>query len=48
MKYLGNFCMNWGRSPGLVVMGGDSCPEGRELESQLCILDGNFYIYFLL
>ena len=28
-----------GGSPGLVVMGGDSCPEGRRFESQHCILD---------
>ena len=31
-----------GRSPGLVVMGGDSCSEGSEFESQHCILDGHF------
>ena len=30
---------------GLVVMGGDSCFKGRELESRHHILDGHFYIY---
>ena len=37
-----------GRSPGrpgLVVMGGDSCPEGRRFESQHGILDGHFVTY---
>ena len=28
-------------SPGLVVMGGGSCPKGRGFEFQLCILDGH-------
>ena len=32
-----------GGSPGLVVMGGDSCSKGREFESQHCILDGHFF-----
>ena len=32
----------FGGSPGLVVMGGDTCSEGRWFESQLCILDGHF------
>ena len=27
-------------SPGLVVMGGDLCSEGRGFKSQRCILDG--------
>ena len=31
--------------PGLVVMGGDSCSEGRWFESQHHILDGHFFIY---
>ena len=31
-----------GRSPGLVVMGGDSCSKGRGFESQRRILDGHF------
>ena len=26
----------------LLVMGGDSCSEGRGIESQYCILDGHF------
>ena len=30
-----------GVSPGLVVMGGDSCSEGRGFESRHHILDGN-------
>ena len=29
-------------SPGLVVMGGDSCPKVRWFESQCCLLDGHF------
>ena len=29
-------------SPGLVVVGGDSCSEGRGFNSQHCILDGQF------
>ena len=33
--------MRLGRSLGLVVMGGDSCSEGREFESQHRTLDGN-------
>ena len=28
-------------NPGLVVMGGDSCTEGRGFDSQHCILDGH-------
>ena len=36
------------RSPGLVVMGGDSCHEGCGFESQHCMLNGNFsHIYFV-
>ena len=31
-----------GGSPGLVIMGGDSCSEGGEFESQHRILDGHF------
>ena len=31
---------NWGRSPGLVVMGGDSSSKGK-----LRILDGHFFIF---
>ena len=33
-----------GGSPGLVVMGGDSCSKGRESKSQDHILDGHFFI----
>ena len=35
----------WGGSPGLVVMGGDSCFKSRRFESQHRILDGDFHIY---
>jgi len=31
-----------GGSPGLMVMGGDSCYEGHVFESQHRILDGHF------
>ena len=37
-----------GRSPGLVVMGGDSCSKGCGLESQHCLLDGNFSHLFVV
>ena len=30
-----------GGCPSLVVMGGDSCSEGRGFESQLRVLDGH-------
>ena len=30
-----------GGSPGLVVMGGDSCSNGRGFESRHCILEGH-------
>ena len=38
-----------GGSPGLEVMGGDSCSKGLGFESQCCILVGHniFYIYLL-
>ena len=35
-------------SPGLVVTGRDSCPEGRMFESQHCILDGHFAHVFVV
>ena len=35
------------KSPVLVVMGGNSCYEGREFESQHLILDGIFRIDLL-
>ena len=28
-----------------MVMGGDSCSEGRGFESQHCIQDGHFFTY---
>ena len=38
-----------GGRPGLVVMGGDSWPEGRGFESQICILlDGHFSHIFVV
>ena len=38
-----------GGSPGLVVMGGDSCSEGRGFKSRHCILDGHlFYVNFVM
>ena len=36
-----------GRSPGLMVMGGDSCSEGCEFKSLHCILDGHFSHIFV-
>ena len=43
------FTQELGGSPGLVVMGGDSCSEGRGFKSQYHILDGHniFYKYLL-
>ena len=35
-----------GRSPGLVVMGGDSCSRGCEFKSWHQILDGHFLHLF--
>ena len=32
-----------GGIPGLVVVGGDSCTEGRRFKSQHGILDGHFF-----
>ena len=37
-----------GGSPGLVVMGGDSCSEGRGFESQHHILDGHVSHLFVV
>ena len=37
-----------GGSPGLVVVGGDSCSECRGFKSQLCILDGHFSHIFVV
>ena len=34
-----------GGSPGLVVMGGDSCSKGRGFESQHRILDRHFFTF---
>ena len=35
-------------SPGIVVMGGDSCPQGCGFESQHCILDELFSHIFVV
>ena len=32
-------------SPGLVVMGGDSCTKGYEFESRHHILEGHFFTF---
>ena len=37
-----------GASPGLVVMGGDSCSKGREFESRQRTLDGHFFTYLFI
>ena len=37
-----------GGSPGLVVMGGDSCSKGCEFESLHRILDGHFSLHRIL
>ena len=37
-----NNVLTKGGSPGLVVMGGDSCSKGLEFESWHHILDGHF------
>ena len=37
-----------GGCPGLVVMGGDSCPEGLGFESLHHILDGHFSHIFVV
>ena len=34
----------WGGSPGLVVIGGDSCSKGHVFESQHHILDGHLFV----
>ena len=40
--------IDMGGSPGLLVMGGDSCSKGRELESQHHILEGHFSHIFVV
>ena len=37
-----------GGSPGLVVMGGDSCSKVPEFKSQQWILDGNFLLLIVV
>ena len=44
----GQNCKTLGGTPGLVVMGGDSCSKGCEFESRHCILDGHFSHMYLL
>ena len=41
-RVVGNYCTPYGGSPGLVVMEGDSCAEGRVFQSQHHLLDGLF------
>ena len=47
MTHVDERCKNIqvGGSPGLMVMGGDSCSKGREFESQHRILDGHFFTF---
>ena len=40
--------ISMGGSPGLVVMGGDSCSKDCEFESWLHILDGHFPHLFVV
>ena len=35
-------------SPGLVVIGENSCSEGHGFESQHHILDGHFFTFFVV
>ena len=44
-KTILNLLSIWLVSPALVVMGGESCSEGRGLKSQHHILDGHFFTY---
>ena len=37
--------LSLGESPGLVVMGGESCSEVHRFESHYHILDGQFFTY---
>ena len=37
-----------GGSPGLVVMGGDSCSESHKFEFWPRILDGHFFTYLFV
>ena len=42
-KVKDKYCKTFiGRRPGLLVVGGDSCPRGREFKSQRRLLDGSF------
>ena len=41
LKLLNKQIIRFGGSPGLVVMGGDSCSEGRGFKSWRCIVDGH-------
>ena len=48
-KFMTHFNLMWvGGSPGLVVMGGESCSEGRGFKSQNCLLDGHFFTYIVV
>ena len=43
-----NTVLKFGRSPGLVVMGGDSHSKSHGFESQHRILDGHFFTYIFV
>ena len=48
-KVKDKYCKTFiGRRPGLLVVGGDSCPRGREFEYQPWILNGPFSHLFAL
>ena len=47
-NWIGKKSIGIGGSPGIVVMGGDSCSEGHGLESQHHILDGHFSHLFVV
>ena len=38
-----NSLLSLGESPGLVVMGGESCTRGRGFESWHWMVDGHFF-----
>ena len=44
-KNKGRIGISWGESPGLVVIGGDSCSKGCDFKSQQRILYGYFFTF---
>ena len=48
LKHSGRKNSKVGGSPGLMVMGGDSCSKGRGFESRHHILDGHFSHLFVV